>query len=148
MEKETGMFEVVESRDRLHIRFSSFMEHIDEVCKTVTRFLESKLEGFAPHLFAIHLVLREGLTNAVRHGNNNDPDKLVDFQLGISREKSILLTIADQGEGFDWKKQKSYRLTGNEDHGRGIHIMETYFTRYSYNQRGNILHLEKTISPS
>ncbi len=147
MEKGTNIFEEIASRDKLHIRFSSFMGNIDEVCKRVTLFLESKQEGIAPHLFSINLVLREGLTNAVRHGNQNDPKKLVDFQLEIAGGKFILLKIEDQGEGFDWKKQQSAGLPGDADHGRGIPIMETYFTRYSYNKKGNLLYLEKTISP-
>ena len=147
MEKETGIFEVIDSGDKLHIRFSSFMEYIDEVCKTVTRFLESKQKGIDPHLFAINLVLREGLTNAVRHGNQNDPEKLVDFQMEIEEAKVIFLRIEDQGEGFDWKKQQNSGLPEEADHGRGIPIMESYFTRYSYNQKGNLLYLEKIISP-
>ncbi|RLB87986.1 MAG: ATP-binding protein [Deltaproteobacteria bacterium] len=145
MEKKMDVFEVIASKDTLHIRFSSFLEYIDEVCKTVTRFLKSDQEELASHLFAIHLVLREGLTNAVRHGNKNDPDKLVEFQLKINRGKSICIEIADQGEGFDWKKQQLSGLPEDEDHGRGMAIMETYFTRYSYNQRGNRLYLEKKI---
>ncbi len=146
MEKETDIFEVIASKDNLHIRFSSFLEYIDRVCKTVTQFLKPDQEALVPHLFAIHLVLREGLTNAVRHGNKNDPDKLVEFQLKIDKTKSIYLEIADQGEGFDWKKQQLARLPEDEDHGRGLPIMETYFTRYSYNQKGNHLYLEKKIS--
>jgi serine/threonine-protein kinase RsbW len=147
MEKETGIFEVLESRDMLHIRFSSLMGHIDEVSRAVTCFLSSEQAGISPHLFAVHLVLREGLTNAVRHGNKNDPEKLVDFQLEIVPGKAILLKIEDQGEGFDWKKQQASRRINDADHGRGIPIMESYFTRFSYNQKGNVLYLEKTISP-
>ena len=146
MEKETDIFEVTESKDTLHIRFSSFLEYIDEVCKTVTQFLESGHKEVVPHLFAIHLVMREGLTNAVRHGNKSDPDKLVEFQLKINRGKSICLEIADQGEGFDWKKQQLSGLPEDTTHGRGILIMESYFTRYSYNQKGNRLYLEKRLS--
>jgi len=142
LEKETDIFEVTASKDTLHIRFSSFLEYVDEVCKTVTQFLESVHKEVVPHLFAIHLVLREGLTNAVRHGNKSDPDKLVEFQLKIDN-KSIYLEIADQGEGFDWKDQPFSGLPEDEDHGRGIPIMKTYFTRYSYNQKGNRLYLEK-----
>ena len=147
MKKGSDILEVIASRDKLHIRFSSFMKNIDEVCKRVTLFLEEKQENIAPHLFAINLVLREGLTNAVRHGNQNDPKKLVDFQLEIDRAKVILFKIEDQGEGFDWKKQQNFDLPGEADHGRGIPIMKTYFTRYSYNKKGNLLYLEKTISP-
>jgi len=145
MEKEFDLFEVIESKDTLHIRFSSYLEYIDEVCKTVTNFLRSRQERLAPHMFATNLVLREGLTNAVRHGNKNDPDKIVDVQLKIDRGKTISLQIADQGEGFDWKAQQTAELPKEEDHGRGIPIMETYFTSYSYNPKGNLLYLEKTI---
>ncbi len=145
MEKEFDIFEVIESKDTLHIRFSSYFEYIDEVCKTVTNFLTSRQEGVASHMFATNLVLREGLTNAVRHGNKNDPDKIVDVQLEIDKGKTISLQIADQGEGFDWKAQQTAELPEEADHGRGIHIMETYFTRYSYNPKGNLLYLEKTI---
>ena len=145
MEKETDIFEVIASKNTLHIRFSSFFEHIDEVCKTVTQFLESDQKALVPHLFAIHLVLREGLTNAVRHGNKNDPAKRVDFQLKINRRNSISIEIADQGEGFDWKAKPLSGVPEDEDHGRGIPIMKSYFTRYSYNQRGNRLYLEKKI---
>lgn len=145
MEKETNIFEVIASEDTLHIRFSSFLENIDEACKTVIRFSKSGRKEVVPHLFAIHLVLREGLINAVRHGNKNDPDKLVDFQLKVNRANSISIEIADQGEGFDWKAQQLPGLPEDEDHGRGIPIMKTYFNRYSYNQRGNRLYLEKKI---
>jgi nitrate/nitrite-specific signal transduction histidine kinase len=50
------------------------------------------------------------LTNAVRHGNRNDPGKTVDFRIQINDMKSIALRIADQGEGFDWQKQKTTGL--------------------------------------
>jgi len=146
MEKDIDIFEVTTSKDNLHIRFSPFLEYIDQACKTVTQFLKSGHKEVVPHLFAIHLVLREGLTNAVRHGNKSDPDKLVEFQLKINRGTSICFEIVDQGEGFDWKKQQLSELPEDEDHGRGILIMGSYFTRYSYNQKGNRLYLEKTLS--
>ncbi len=145
MEKDIDIFEITTSKDNLHIRFSSFPEYIDDACKAVTQFLKSGHKEVVPHLFAIHLVLREGLINAVRHGNKSDPYKLVDFQLKINRGNAICIEIADQGEGFDWKGQQFSGLPEDEDHGRGIPIMKTYFTRYSYNQKGNRLYLEKKI---
>lgn len=148
MEKENESFEVTASRGKLHIRFPSFLKYIDQTCTVVGRFLASKQEGIDPHMFAINLILREGLTNAVRHGNKNDPDKLVDVQLEIDRGNRIIIKIADQGDGFDWKKQQCPLVPEEADHGRGIRIMETYSTRYSYNSKGNLLCLEKVISPN
>jgi serine/threonine-protein kinase RsbW len=121
------------------------MAHIDRVCEAVTRFIHETHPLLSCHLFAINLVIREGLTNAVRHGNRNDPGKTVDFRIQINDMKSIALRIADQGEGFDWQKQKTTGLLSDADHGRGIPIMQTYFSAYSYNSRGNILYLEKDI---
>lgn len=146
MAEKTGIFEVGQAKNQLNIRFSSCMANIDQVCKIVTQFLESQHPGIAPHLFSINLVLREGLTNAVRHGNKNDPDKTVEFHLEIVGEKTIHVKITDQGEGFDWKKQSASGISEEADHGRGIPIMGTYVTRYVYNPKGNILYLEKKIS--
>ena len=122
------------------------MSHIDQACNIVTQFLEGEKPGIAPHLFSINLVLREGLTNAVRHGNKNDPDKIVALTLSLARQDIIFVTIRDQGEGFDWKKAPEKGMAEAADHGRGILIMETYGTRYRYNRKGNILYLEKKIS--
>ncbi|MCG8619306.1 MAG: ATP-binding protein [Desulfobacterales bacterium] len=140
-----GVYELVKSDHRLEIRFSSTMDHIDDVCASVTLFLESRGEVFSPHIFSVNLVLREGLTNAVRHGNRNDPDKLVRMELDIDRDNAIRVSVADQGDGFDWQHVKNEALPEEADHGRGMPIMETYFTRYRYNQKGNVLYLEKLI---
>ncbi|NOX34490.1 MAG: ATP-binding protein [Deltaproteobacteria bacterium] len=125
--------------------FSSTMGNIDDVCKRSTTYLKSEVKGIEKLLFPINLVIREGLTNAVRHGNANDPEKKVRFLLTIVNHESIKLMIEDEGEGFDWRKQKSGELPEDMDHGRGIIIMDTYFTHYSYNDKGNILYLEKNI---
>ena len=138
-------FEVKESDASLKILFSSSMIHIDAACASVTLFLDEKGKAFIPHLFAINLVMREGLTNAVRHGNKNDPVRMVDFELEIVRDSAIHVRIEDQGTGFDWKSIQVNKLPDEEDHGRGMPIMHTYFNQCSYNPKGNVLYLEKQI---
>ncbi|HCY84076.1 MAG TPA: ATP-binding protein [Desulfobacteraceae bacterium] len=145
MAESGGVYELMKSEHRLEIRFSSTMDHIDDVCASVTLFLESKGKLFAPHIFSVNLVLREGLTNAVRHGNRNDPEKMVRMELDIGADNAIRVCVADQGDGFDWQHVKSATLPDEADHGRGVPIMETYFSRCRYNQKGNILYLEKLI---
>lgn len=138
-------FQTELAEDSIGFVFSSTLENIDIVCRKTSDFLRSKIQGIEPQLFPINLVIREGLTNAIRHGNKNDPQKNVRFQLVIKKGPSIQVEIEDQGRGFDWKKQRYEDLHEDEDHGRGIIIMETYFTNYSYNEKGNILYLEKDI---
>ena len=136
----------MQTADSLSFIFSSTMGNIDDVCERTIKYLRLKIKGIEKLLFPINLVIREGLTNAVRHGNASDPEKTVRFLLTIVNNKSIKLMIEDEGDGFDWRKQQKEDLPENMDHGRGIIIMDTYFSHYSYNDKGNILYLEKNIS--
>lgn len=143
---ETGsVFGVNQSDNGLDIRLSSTMTHIDAVCNLVTRFMESRGRELSTHLFAVNLVIREGLTNAIRHGNKSDPGKTVRFRMKIDKDNTIRISIADQGKGFDRTEVESVPIPAAADHGRGMPIMETYFDRCRYNKAGNVLYLEKTI---
>ena len=140
-------FHILQTKDSIGFTFSSTMGNIDEACERATCYLRSKIAGIEKQLFPINLVIREGLTNAVRHGNTCDPGKRVRFLLTIISNESIKLMIEDEGKGFDWRKQQGKDCFKDEDHGRGIVIMDTYFSHYSYNDKGNILYLEKDIFP-
>ncbi len=145
MDSCRNIIEVSKTSTKMDLRFFSSVECIDNVCKTVTRFLESRKALFSPHLFSINLVMREGLTNAVRHGNKGDPGKTVDVEIEIVREQVLKVCIADQGDGFDWHRVQETAMPDDADHGRGMPIMKAYFNRCQYNQKGNILYLEKHL---
>lgn len=138
-------YEIKEEKDRVRIRFSSAMGHIDTACAAVLLFLRSKGPKFFPHLFAVNLGMREAMANAVRHGNKNDSSKLVYMELDVSQEPWLRLKISDQGQGFEWMKVQKEVVPDEADHGRGMSIMRTYFDRFKYNEKGNILYLEKYI---
>lgn len=139
-------FEISQSADSLGFVFSSTYTHIDQVCEHITQYLKTRLKNISSHLFSVNLVVREGLTNAVRHGNSGDPEKVVKCQMIIENQKTIRLVIEDEGSGFDWRKQARTSAGDEADHGRGGMIMQAYFDRCSYNEKGNILYLEKDIS--
>lgn len=145
MPEPNVIFDISKTKDSIEFAFSSTMENIDEVCGQTTDFLKSCIKEVENQIFPINLVLREGLTNAVRHGNSNQSDKIVKCLLEIHEGSRVCLTIEDQGDGFDWKKQQEAPLPEVDDHGRGIIIIDTYFSRYSYNEKGNILYLEKDL---
>ena len=130
----------------LSITFSSTLKNIDRICDEVSRFLEQNLKGMEEHLFSINLVIREALTNAVRHGNKLDPGKQVRFFLKIERKKRIKIIVEDQGEGFNWQKARESPTGVNDDHGRGLAIMTNYFSSYCYNKKGNRLVLKKKLT--
>ncbi len=146
MSLKRGIFEVLQTADSICFTFSSTLGNIDDVCEQTINYVRSKIQEIEAHLFSVNLVIREGLTNAVRHGNVSDPEKNVRFMLTVVNNESLKLRIEDEGEGFDWRKQLNENLPEDEDHGRGVIIMDTYFSHYSYNDKGNILYLEKDIS--
>ena len=133
--------------ESVSITFSSTLENIDRTCDEVTGFLEQSFKEMAEHFFAINLVMREALTNAVRHGNCLDPGKRVKFFLEIDQHRSIRMVIEDQGDGFDWQRVRRRPPDDSEDHGRGLVIMTAYFSSCGYNRKGNRLILEKKLSP-
>lgn len=139
------VYEFKEQGDRVLIRFSSTMGHIDTACAAVLLYLRSKGPKFFPHLFAVNLGMREAMANAVRHGNKYDVGKLVSMELDISEDPWLRMTISDQGPGFEWMQVQDQVAPDEADHGRGMSIMRTYFDRFSYNEKGNILYLEKQI---
>ncbi|MBF0379132.1 MAG: ATP-binding protein [Desulfamplus sp.] len=175
---KSNQFHICETDDSITIVFSSTMENIDRTCEETTRFLIELFKRFEFHhsnnfkfkekylkkelkqeidysaklrsnLFAIQLVMREGLTNAVRHGNCFNAAKIVRCYVKIDKNQMLIVEIEDQGEGFNWKREQTKDikdLDDDSDHGRGLMIMEQYFSRYWYNERGNKLTLEKHIS--
>jgi len=145
MSEILDVYEIKEEEGRVHIRFSSAMGHIDTACAAVLLFLRSKGPKFFPHLFAVNLGMREAMANAVRHGNKYDSSKFVYMELDVSQEPFLRLKISDQGPGFEWMKVQGKVVPDEADHGRGMSIMRTYFDRFRYNEKGNILYLEKYI---
>ncbi|WDP89866.1 MAG: ATP-binding protein [Desulfobacter sp.] len=140
-----NIYELSRQGNGLEIRFSSSLAKIDDACNAVSGFLESMGPDLSSQKFAVNLVLREGLTNAVRHGNKNDPAKVVKLCLSMATGNSLQISIEDQGAGFDWKRICRTPMDEAADHGRGMVIMETYCDRCRYNERGNTLYLEKVI---
>jgi serine/threonine-protein kinase RsbW len=96
--------------------------------------------------FAVELALREALSNAVIHGNREDPNKSVDIRCRCERQKGIWLVVKDQGKGFDPNAVRN--PLGPEglqaEHGRGIHLMKLMMDEVSYNCSGSEVHMRKS----
>ena len=88
--------------------------------------------------FAIQLALEEGLNNAIRHGNSHDRRKVVKLGYQIDAER-VVITIADQGGGFDPDSIPDPTADENLEKpcGRGVMLMRAYMDEVRYNQTGN-----------
>ena len=94
-------------------------------------------------IFGMRLALEEAIVNAIKHGNKRDPDKVVQIAWEVSATRA-LVTIEDQGEGFDLTDVPDPTDFENLDKpsGRGIMLMRNFLTRVEYNDVGNRVELE------
>jgi len=141
------IFDCSITADSVSVTFSSTFDNVDRICEKVAFFLDQGFRDMEEHFFSISLVMREALTNAVRHGNRLDPGKMVKFSLRINDRSSIEMVVEDQGDGFDWQKAKLCPPGEDDDHGRGLVIMTSYFSSFVYNRKGNRLVLQKKLYP-
>lgn len=146
MVESSQHFEESLQESAIHVVFASTLDNIDRACEVVTRFLKGKKEDITPDLFAINLVLREGLSNAVRHGNQNNKDKAVTLVADLGTPGVLKIRIEDEGKGFDWRRSQAISVPENRESGRGLLIMTKYFSKHNFNEQGNILYLEKALS--
>jgi len=95
-------------------------------------------------IFALRLSLEEALTNAIRHGNGQDPQKKVKIRYR-ARPEEVEIYIADEGKGFDPSLVPDPTREDKLEcpSGRGIMLMRAYMDLLEYNARGNEVHLVK-----
>lgn len=103
------------------------------MCPVLVDFLTA--HGLQKFNFSIELVARELLNNAILHGNKQNPEKLVDFNLFIGR-RWIRLQITDQGEGFNWRKAHRQPPNVSAESGRGMAIARVYGQRVHFGAGG------------
>jgi serine/threonine-protein kinase RsbW len=109
---------------------------------------EAQAHGFDDSArFALRLALDEALSNAVNHGNQNDPTKHVHIRYAITDEEATI-SVEDEGPGFKPEKIPDPTLDENLErpHGRGVMLMKAYMTRISFNKRGNCVTMVKNKS--
>lgn len=95
-------------------------------------------------IFAIKLAFEEAVTNAVKHGNCNDPGKRVHLRYYIDPQRVVLM-VRDEGCGFCPEAVPDPTADENLERpsGRGLMLMHSYMTRVYYSPAGNEVWLLK-----
>ncbi|MGF1581784.1 MAG: ATP-binding protein [Gemmataceae bacterium] len=95
-------------------------------------------------IFGIQLALEEAFINAIKHGNNNDPDKKVHITYRVTRER-FDIHIRDEGPGFDPNDVPDPLAPENleRDCGRGLLLMRHYMTQVEHHEPGNAVSMSK-----
>lgn len=95
--------------------------------------------GYPPDtVFAIKLALEEAMTNAVKHGNCNDPSKRILVRFSLTTERMVVM-VRDEGNGFcpDSVPDPTRLENLERPNGRGIMLMNSYMSRVCYSPAGN-----------
>lgn len=95
-------------------------------------------------LFAIKLAVEEALVNAIKHGNQLDPDKFVQISYQITVER-FDIRITDDGPGFNPEEVPDPTEDDfiERPRGRGLLLMRGFMTEVQYHGRGNVVTMSK-----
>ena len=88
----------------------------------------------------------EATNNAIIHGNNSDPEKIVKIEM-LLEQKELMVHIEDQGAGFDYSTVPDPTAPENLEkiNGRGIFLMERLSDEIVYLENGRIVVLKFRI---
>jgi serine/threonine-protein kinase RsbW len=115
--------------------------------RRVQELIEEALQAsaYTEHdIFSIKLALEEALVNAIKHGNQMDPDKRVFVVYHVTAER-FDVRITDEGEGFnpeDVPDPTDERFI-DRPCGRGLLLMRGFMTEVEYHGRGNVVTMAK-----
>jgi serine/threonine-protein kinase RsbW len=92
----------------------------------------------------LFVALDEAFVNAVKHGNKNDPNKLLRITAELS-PKEASFTVEDEGEGFDIREIPDPCDPANlfRTSGRGVLLIYNIMDEVEYNAQGNRVKMVK-----
>jgi len=124
--------------------YPAALANVEQVCSAADQVLDeySLQRG---DRFAVELLLRESLNNAVVHGCNLDSHLFFSCRMMISN-REITIEVSDDGTGFDWHSKPEIPPDHLGESGRGLTIYAIYAHSISYNETGNCVTLTRTFN--
>jgi serine/threonine-protein kinase RsbW len=143
-------------QQQVHFEFKTTPENIEKAYKLSDLILRQSVH-IQEDGTALYAGVKEGIDNAVVHGNRADPSKTINVNFLVDHKK-ITVIIEDEGKGFDFEyyltriddeeafeKAKRRILEEGARGGLGILLMSKCTDRLDYSGSGNVLRLEKNI---
>ena len=97
-------------------------------------------------IFNIQLSLEEALVNAVKHGNKLNPN--LSAQVSVeAKDGSLIITVIDEGEGFDFKDIPDPTNIDNlqKPSGRGIFLIKKLMDKVEFFDCGRGIKMIKSL---
>ncbi|MBD3318112.1 MAG: ATP-binding protein [Chitinivibrionales bacterium] len=129
----------------ISMTFSSTVENIERAVLYTSDFVARLKKSI--DTFGLRLVLSEGITNAIVHGNKENAAKPVSVKIKLT-ETRITISVKDTGGGFDWRSRVTEGMPEfDSPRGRGVALMQAYGYEVQFNDKGNILTLTRKLDP-
>jgi len=124
----------------------SHIEAVAEAAAAVASFAQNCGVGDEA-AFGIDIAVREAVTNAIVHANNEDDTKSIEVSFNCAG-RALEIDIKDQGEGFDPASVPDPTAPANllKTSGRGIFLIRNFMDEVRWSSRpegGTMLHMVK-----
>ena len=136
----------------LHRSFASRAADIAPFVDQLLRFIQLFMEKVGTSKEAeeeIEIAIYEALANAVIHGNHENQEKQVHVACRCSMDGEVLISVRDEGEGFDSRAvpdpTEAQRLF--LPRGRGLHLMKALMNEVSFEENGTVVRMRKRMKP-
>src|SRR5690606_11129444 len=128
------------------IQLPSTKESILEIEQLIDSFCETR-EVTQDCYGNMLIALTEAVNNAIQHGNGYKKEKLVEIEYEVLDDE-ILLTVKDEGNGFDFDKIPDPTLPENilKTSGRGVFLMQNLADKFAFENNGSIVKLAFCLS--
>lgn len=129
------MLKIIERKNSLQMIISSETSLIPSVIRVARDYLAGEYDDQEANM---EIVLRELIINAVKHGNNENREKLICITLKSNFGNSIEISVGDEGSGFnlraiDLKLPADSFRAGH----RGLKLVNALSNSLNYDQKIN-----------
>jgi serine/threonine-protein kinase RsbW len=136
----------LELQQHLPSRITAISPFVDGLMQFLQKLIK-KLGDVDEDEGDIQIALGEALANAVIHGNRENLHKCVYVTCRLSMDGVLLLTVRDEGGGFDSHAiadptDRQKRLLPN---GRGIYLMRALLDEVCFEENGKVVHMRKRL---
>ena len=137
-----GRFRHPESADGATTEFVIELPSDLLLIEATVSYLVSRCRAYSYEGSRLDLNFRVGVTealaNAVLYGNRSNPDKTVRVEVSLDTSR-IVVSVADEGEGFDPTSVPDPTAPENIEapRGRGLFLIRHLMDEIEFNDRGN-----------
>ena len=129
------MLKIYERKNTLRMIISSETSLIRSVVQISKEYLA---DNYPEQVADLEVVLRELILNAIRHGNNENRNKLININIAPCNFGSLKISVQDEGQGFDLRAVNldlpaNAMAAGN----RGLKLVNALSKSLSYDSKEN-----------